>query len=279
MASSSSGSRGVVIFDFSLGGIGTYRLTLTPSQLIGSISGRVVDALTGAPLPGDTDPFAFVELRRCEEFQCDFVSGVSADSAGRYQFSVGFSGQPLEVGTYQVAAFADQYPSGQSEPFAVGEGEDRDVGDLRLQPNPIQFSNVVPCADIPPAGGRCRYSVTVRNGADRLKTGLAWSVVDGFGIGSFIGFTQFQAKQTHRLNLKTGESRIVNFDFKVPSSVADFAGICAVVRVGADPVEPSFQVIGDRFLFCIQKQPSGEFSVMPEKEARKHMRRERSHRQ
>jgi hypothetical protein len=178
-----------------------------------------------------------------------------------------------------VVASADQYQSGQTEPFAVGEGEDRDVGDLGLQPHPIQFSNVVPCADIPPAGGRCRYSVTVRNAADRLKKGLAWSVVSASGIGSFIDSTQFQAKQTHRLNLKTGESRIVDFDFKVPSSVADFASICTVARVGADQVEPVFQVIGERFLFCIQKQPSGEVSVIPEKEARKHMRRGRSHRQ
>ncbi|MGH8575860.1 MAG: carboxypeptidase-like regulatory domain-containing protein [Gammaproteobacteria bacterium] len=265
--------------DFSSGGIGTYRLTLARFQSIGSIRGRVVDAVTGAPLPGGTDPFASVSLLRCEEFGCDFVNDVPADGSGRYQFSVDFSGQRLEVGTYQVLASADQYQSGQTEPFAVGEGEDRDVGDLRLQPNPIQFSNVVPCADIPPAGGRCRYSVTVRNRADRLKDGLAWSIVDGSGIGSVISFTQFQAKQTHRLNLKIGESRIVHFGFKVPSSVADFASICTVARVGADPVEPSFQVIGDRFLFCIQKQPSGAFSVIPEKEARKHMRRGRSHRE
>ncbi len=266
--------------DFMLGNIGSYRLTISEAQFIGSITGRLVDALDGTPLRGDTEPFASAALLECEEqFGCSFVSSVGADGEGRINFVRDFSGNPLLAGTYEVFAFTDQYQFGESGPFHVSKDEHRDIGDLGLQPNPIQFSDVVPCADIPPAGGRCRYSVTLRNRTDRLKKGLAWSLVDAFGIGSFTDFTQFQANHTHPLNLKSGESRIVDFDFKVPGSVADFAGICAVARVGADPVEPSFQVIGDRFLFCIQKQPSGELSVMPEKEARKHMRRGRLHRE
>jgi hypothetical protein len=37
--------------EFLGGGLGTYRLSLTSLLVIGSISGRVVDALTGTPLP------------------------------------------------------------------------------------------------------------------------------------------------------------------------------------------------------------------------------------
>jgi hypothetical protein len=57
-------------FGFLGGGVGTYQLSITPFAAIGSISGRVVDAVTGDPLPGDTDAFAFVQLLRCEDVGC-----------------------------------------------------------------------------------------------------------------------------------------------------------------------------------------------------------------
>src|SRR5688572_19639814 len=41
-------------FEFLGGGVGTYEITVAPFLAIGSISGRVVDALSGDPLPGDT---------------------------------------------------------------------------------------------------------------------------------------------------------------------------------------------------------------------------------
>src|SRR5262245_12087168 len=56
------------------GGVGTYQLTLTPSAAIGSISGRVVDAQSGEPLAGDTNPFASARLLHCEAGVCSSVS-------------------------------------------------------------------------------------------------------------------------------------------------------------------------------------------------------------
>jgi hypothetical protein len=255
---------------FTGGGVGTYQLTVTPSAAIGSISGRVVDAITGDPLLGDTDPFAFVQLLRCEDVGCFGVNAQPADTEGRFQLNRDLSGQPLEVGTYQVVAFANQYQQGQTDPFGVAEGEDRHVGDIPLQPFPVQFSNIVPCENLPPEGGRCRYSVRVTNRLTTRLDGEAWSLVQGFGIGSFTGFTNFQVKNLQPLRLKSQGSRDVRFEFRVPSKVLEGASICTSVFVGQRP-GAFFDTVGTTFLFCITKGTSG-FLVIPEKEAQQMFR-------
>ena len=62
--------------------------------------------MNGDPLSGDTESFAFVILLRCAGvgINCFEVSAQSADGKGRFQFSLDFSGVPLEVGTYQIVA-------------------------------------------------------------------------------------------------------------------------------------------------------------------------------
>ncbi|HSF33647.1 MAG TPA: hypothetical protein VLK82_24675 [Candidatus Tectomicrobia bacterium] len=252
-------------FDFIGGGEGTYELTITPVSAIGSIRGRVVDAVTGDPLPGDIDPFAFVQLLRCEEDGCFDVNGQPTDAEGRFQFSRDFSGQPLAVGTYQIVAFADQYQQGQTDPFGVAEGEDRDVGDVPLQPFPVQFSDIVSCGDLPSEGGQCQYSVRVTNRLTTRLDGEAWSLVWGFGIGSFVDFTHFQVENVRPLRLKSQESRDVRFIFRVPSEVRNGATICTSVFVGQRP-DAFFDTVGIRDLFCISKGITG-FSVMRGKKA------------
>jgi hypothetical protein len=255
---------------FTGGGVGTYQLTIAPSAAIGSISGRVVDAVTGDPLPGDTDPFAFVQLLRCEDVGCFGVNAQPVDTEGRFQLNRDLSGQPLEVGTYQVVAFANQYQQGQTDPFGVAEDEDRHVGDVPLQPFPVQFSNIVPCENLPLEGERCRYSVRVTNRLATRLDGEAWSLVQGFGIGSFTDFTNFQVKNLQPLRLKSQGSRDVRFEFRVPSKVLDDASICTSVFVGQRP-GAFFDTVGTAFLFCITKGTSG-FLVIPEKEAQQMFR-------
>lgn len=252
---------------FSEGGFGSYRLTIAPFAVIGSIGGQVLDAMTGDPLPGDTDPFTFVELRRCEAFGCFGINGVSADSAGRYQFSVDSSGQPLEVGTYQIAAFANQYQQGQSDLFDVGEGEDRTV-DIALEPFPLQGSEVRPCGSLPPEGGSCAYSVRLTNRSGTAFDGAAWSLVSSSGIGSLADFTQFQTAIPKRLNLRPGASKVVRFEFQVPPTVRDGAFICADLFAGQDRRRPFFNTVVARGLFCIEKGFRA-FSVMSEQEAQR----------
>lgn len=235
---------------------------------IGSISGQVVDALTGTPLPGDIFPSASVELQRCEAFGCFGVSFQVADSAGRFQFSVDFDRRPLEVGTYQVAAFANEYVAGQTEPFEVDKGEDRDVGDVPLQPFPIQFSEIRPCGDLPPEGGHCRYSVRIANRQTGPFQGAAWSMVESGDIGSFTGFTRFQPQRPRHINVGPEESKVVHFSFEVPSTVRNGAFICAQIFVGQG-AGPFFDTVGQRDLFCILKGFTGGFSVLLEEEVKR----------
>lgn len=274
---------------FSEGGFGSYRLTIAPFVGIGSIGGQVLDAATGDPLPGDTDPFAFIELRRCEAFGCFGINGVSADGAGRYQFSVDSSGQPLGVGTYQIAAFANEYQPGQSDPFDVGEGEGRTV-DIALDPFPLQGSEIRSCGSLPPEGGSCAYSVRLTNRSGTALDGAAWSLVSSFGIGSLADFTQFQTEEPDRLNLRPGASKVVRFEFQVPPTVRAGVFICADLLagqnrlqpdrheqseahdVGADTedkdVSPFFNTVLARGLFCIEKGVTA-FSVMSENEVQR----------
>jgi 5-hydroxyisourate hydrolase-like protein (transthyretin family) len=245
---------------------------LQPIPAIGSISGRVVDAATGDPLPGNTDPFASVQLLRCEEFGCFNVSDQSTDNEGRFHFTNDFSGQPLEVGTYQVIAFANEYIQGQTDPFGVAEGEDRDVGDVPLQPFPVRISEIRPCGSLPPEGGTCSYSVRVTNRLDSALDGAAWSLVDSSGIGSLIDFTHFQTANPQRMTLAPGASKVVQFAFDVPNTVRDGAFICTQVFIGQNRLQPFFNTAGQRGLFCISKGFTGVFSVVPEKEAQKMFR-------
>jgi hypothetical protein len=252
-------------FEFVGGGVGTYEITVAPFLAIGSISGRVVDALSGSPLPGDTEPFAFVQLLRCEgDDGCFPVNDQPATSEGRFLFDRDFSGQPLEVGTYQVVAFANQYRSGQTDPFAVGEGEERDVGDIQLEPFPAQLSNINPCGNIPAQGGTCKYSVTVANRSGTRLDAEAWSLVVGFGIGSFTDFTHFQAG-IRQLTLQSEESKEARFEFRVPAEVRAGATICTELFVSRRRAA-FFDTVGAAGLFCITKEDAG-FSIVADKKA------------
>lgn len=257
------------------GSSGTYQLTVAQAPpSIGSISGRVVDALTGEPLPGNEPPFAFVELLRCENDTCFGVNSQNVDGEGRFRFEQDFEGQPLPVGTYQVRAFANEYEQAETDRFEVAEGEDVDIGDIPLQPPDISFSDIQPCQDLLPQGDVCHYSVTLRNNTDASIRGLAWSIVDGFGLGSSLGFTQFEASTRsgsrqvvrERLDLEPSGEATLEFQFAVPAFVFG-ATFCTRVFAGVDP-RPLVITIRESFLFCITGGDSG-FEVMSEIESQK----------
>jgi hypothetical protein len=251
------------------GSSGSYRLTVgLPPPAIGSISGRLIDAVSGQPLRGDQSPLASVTLQRCTAESCfETVAYQSTDSAGEFRFTLDYAGTPLAVGTYQVQSFASEYESAQTDPFAVGEGEDFDVGDIALQPPPVRFSEIRPCGDLPPEGGLCLYSVRVTNTSAARLQGQAWSLVNGFGIGSRLGYTSFQAIGLGYMNLQPGQSRVARFVFRVPARVSDGAGICTQVYFGQGR-EPYFDTLaGGVPLFCILKGFTGGFTVLSEKES------------
>lgn len=247
---------------------GTYQLALAPAVFAGSISGRVVDAVTGTPLPGDSQPFAIVELYRCSNGDCfEFVNSQSTDSMGEFRFDSDFNGVPLLAGTYRIIAYAAQYETRQTEPFDVGEGEDVDIGDIALTPHPVVISESRACSNLPSTGGICSYRIRITNRQDTPFQGAAWSNVNASEIGSVLNFTLFPAGPPRRVSLAPQQSKNVHFAFRVPGTVQDGAFICADAFVGQGS-NPFFDTVAATFLFCISKGADGEFRVVPEQEAR-----------
>ena len=196
-------------FNFVGGGVGTYQLSLTPA---GGIRGRVVDADTEMPLPGNDFPFAFVRLLRCEASGCFDVAGQNTDSEGRFQFisTISTQGSRWRRERTKLSPSANEYREFKTAPFAFEEGEDLDVGDIPLQfALLVQFSDIQSCGDLPPEGGPCRYSVRVTNRQSVPLQGAAWSIVEGFGLGPVVDFTRFQPQPPRPLTLDPEESRVV----------------------------------------------------------------------
>ncbi len=263
------------VFSGQGGSSGTYRLTIRLAPpAIGSIHGRLIDAITGQPLRGDTYPFATVNLFRCTDENCfESVAYQSPDSAGQFRFVLDFTNNPLTMGSYQIQSYASEYEPASFAPFWVGEGEDLDVGDLPLQPPPVQFSEIRPCGNLPPEGGHCWYSVRVTNNLPTPIQGSAWSLVQAYGIGSRLDFTNFQAMGLGKMRLSPGQSGVVRFAFNVPPQVRDGATLCTRVLFGQGQ-HPFFDTLSQRDpLFCILKGFMGGFSVQSEQESRKLLRK------
>jgi hypothetical protein len=156
----------------------------------------------------------------------------------------------------------------------VGEGEDFDVGDIPLPPAPISFSDIQPCEDLLPQGDVCRYSVRLTNNTDAPVRGLAWSIVDGFGLLSSLGFTTFEASTRggsrqavrERLELEPFGEATLEFQFDVPPFVIG-AEFCTRAFIGVDP-SPLVTTVRESFLFCIIGSDTG-FEVMSESESQK----------
>jgi hypothetical protein len=162
-----------------------------------------------------------------------------------------------------VMASADQYQSGQTEQFSVGESEDFDTGRIALISYPIRFSELQSCS-LPAAGGICDFSVKITNGLATRFSGKAWTIIEAFEIGSFVDFTHFQTDSPLDVSLAPGRSMVLRFRFQVRGSVANSAVICATTFVGQNP-SALFNTAGLRSLFCFVKQ-SNSFTLMSEQQ-------------
>lgn len=265
-------------FTGSGGASGTYELAIAPPPpAIEAIVGQLVDAISGSPLPGNVSPFAFVELLRCAETDCTSVESVasqSTDEQGRFRFERDFFDQLLTVGRYQVQASANEFAPSTTDPFEVGEGETFDIGKIALAPPPVSFSAIQPCNNLLPQGDRCGYTVKITNNTSAPLEGLAWSIVDGFGLGSSLTYTLFEASAApdapqsgrQRVELKPSGEQTLQFWFDVPSFVAG-ATFCARVFVGLDP-KPLVITVRDASLFCITGGTAG-FELVSDSESQK----------
>lgn len=248
-------------------------IVLTMQSFIGSITGRVVDAISGLPLPGNSPPFAVAIVERCEEFGCFGVAGALVDDLGRFFFQ-GFNWN-LAPGVYRISASADDYRQAFTEPMQVGDGENVNFGDVAITPFPIQFGEVRGC-DLPPGGGLCEYSIQVTNRSSGRIRGEVWSTVDYFPNEAPFRSSRFQVgingadlPLPQRVNLAREKTQRLTFQLFVPSGLPNFSTICATATFGTTPMA-HFNNQGDRFIFC-SLIFDGNFQILPENEGRRRL--------
>lgn len=235
---------------------GTYLIAISePTVPIDAITGRVVDVMTGEPLPGNVPPYSMAELRSCDNFgNCYYyLNSQYSDEFGAFDFETDWLGNPLDPGDYVVAVYAGDYQPAEIGPFHVASTERYDLGDVPLQPPPFVFTNIVPCADIPAGGGTCKYSVDLRNNTTQAVIGLGWSLVNTWGGTSQLGTSSFQADRVNRVRVPALSSRTLKFSFDVPEGVADGTLMCADGWF-SDRETQFFGTLRQAALFCVSKQ-------------------------
>jgi hypothetical protein len=251
-------------------------LPLNAFALIGTIEGRLVDALDGTPLPGSSPPFARATLERCEDWGCFPVFGeVYADDEGRFRIEGWVYG--LMPGTYRLRAIADDYNALVTPRFPVGDREDVDLGDLGLRPLPISIGETTGC-DVLPLGGVCEFSAQVTNRGPGRYRGEAWAIARYFRPDQPDRPSRFQIGRVgadnpmpQRISLSQGRDTVLTFRLEIPATVKEGTFLCVSVNLGRDPT-PQFDAIGDRLLFCATAQGDG-LERLSAKESRRLLRR------
>jgi len=241
---------------------GAYRLRVSiPPDPVTVITGRLVDAVTNAPLPGGWPLFPTAELYRCDVDGCyATVNVVQPDEFGVFRFETDYSGMPLDPGQFLVRAYAADYTSAETGRFDAASNETVELGDIALQPPALVFENVNPCSDIPAIGGRCRYSVDVRNNTETSIKGLGWSNISAYGGSSPLGYILFPADNARRTELAALSTRTLSFSFDVPAGVVGGTFMCPDVWF-SDRATDYFGALRMEPLFCVFKRQA-EFAIV-----------------
>jgi len=234
---------------------------------IGSVSGRLVDAITGEPLRGDT-MFARVDLLSCDAISCSPVTSGSPDALGHFRFELDAQNERIPAGAFLIVAIADNYQT-ELEDFNAAEGEDVDLGDVALSPPAIAFSDLRACSGVLPQGGVCQYSVRIRNNTSEVLRGQAHSIVINLNNQSlFEASTRPTGTGVQRaaVAIPARSTHDVTFHFTVPSFLPIDSTICVDLALGLNP-SPLFNLVHQEGLFCITKSIFG-LRVMGEQESR-----------
>lgn len=227
------------------------QLEMTSLPRADSISGQVVDAVTGDPITGQEHPYAHVTLQECvTSTECyGMIHNAQPASDGTFFIDRADFGVPLLTGTYQLIISAYEYQS-KFIVFELDEGEALNLGTIRLEPDPIKLTNFRPCSDLPVRGGRCRFSIQVTNRMRSRLNGVVWATVNNGETGSFLGYTEFTLKNPQKLSLASGRNKQLQFQLDVPAQVS--GSICIDIFVAKGSNDP-FDTIGHES-FCIYKQ-------------------------
>jgi len=248
---------------------------MTRIEYIGTVTGRVVDAVSGAPLPGNSPPFAVVELQRCENGGCSLLWYQPPDEQGYFRFDgPGFF---LTPGFYWVVATAEDYSVAESNIVFIGDGEDVDFGNFSLMPSPIGFADITGC-EILPMGGTCDFSVQITNRGPGRYHGEAWATARYLSLDPPYRATRFQIGRMgadnpnpQPVNLSQGRQTVLTFRLEVPATAAEGCNVCVTANVGRDP-SPQFDAAGERLLFCAAVQPDGNMTRLSGKASHRLLR-------
>lgn len=262
-------------------------MTLTP--VIGSISGRIVDSVTHAPLSGVAAPYEFVSLYGVSGYASSFVTGY-ADSAGRFKFTQDSSGRGIIANTQlSMSASAEQYQQLFTFVAPITAGANLDLGDILVVSNPVRFALLQGCSSVPLTGGVCEYKVEITNGVANPVEGEAWATINAQGLQSFIGNSLFQTDEPQEMYLAGATwpyraSRTATFEFAIPGTVPQYAFLCPTFWFGVDPGNPQLYVQGAMtdYTSCVQRTATGYTPATPDqtdqlrKEAHEHEAKERA---
>jgi len=194
---------------------GTYLLTLSaPPPVLEGITGRIIDAVHWTPIAGGRHTWVDVSLVTSNGH---WIANAQVDPNGRFTFTKDDEGQWLEPGTYRVVVYADGYSEGRSEPFEAPPGGIWDMGDVRLVPPPVSFTNLEVCESLPPEGGRCRISMRLLSNRYQDQRVEPWLIVQG-GTNSPAGDTTYELRPKSRqiVKLPALNSRAVRFVLTIP---------------------------------------------------------------
>ena len=256
--------------------------------VIGSISGRIVDSVTHAPLSGVSAPYAHLQLIGCF-IVCRYLSGYT-DSAGRFRFVQDQAGHGIPANTaFDLFVAADQYQQLYSTIVTGGAGVNQDLGDVLVVSNPIRFSVLQGCTSVPLTGGVCEYKVEITNGIATPVQGEAWATINANGLGSFVGNSVFQTGEPQEMYLAgatrtTWASRTASFEFEIPGTVPTYSFICPTFWFGTgdDNAQLYTQGVLNDFAYCVQRTATGYTPATDDqierlrKEAHEHEAKERA---
>ncbi len=262
-------------------------IAMVSIPVIGSISGRIVDSVTHAPLSGVSPPYAHLSLFGCSGFACSFVSGY-ADSSGRFKFDHDESGRGIVANaSFSLYVAADQYQQLFTTVAPIGAGVNQNLGDIQVVSYPIRFGVLQGCSNVPVTGGVCQYEVEITNGTASTVLGQAWATIQAFSLGSFAGGSLFQTGQPQEMYLAGAtrtapSSHTASFSFAIPGTVPIYAFICPTFwfGVGANPQLYTQGSMQD-FANCVHRTATGFTPATAEqiealrREAREHEAKER----
>lgn len=249
-------------------------IRLTPIPLIGSISGRLVDKVSGKPLSGVSSPYAQATVLRCDPiYGCSTLGSVQTDAGGYFTFTPDSTPWSMPTpGSYAISYSADQYVSGQTAQFNVGDGEHYNAGNIRVEALPVRIDNIIACNNISPDGGACRYSATITSGLRGKNTFQVWSTVSTYSPMTLSSV--FQPQEAKPVDLSYGKSKAVSFNFSVPGNVGAYTAICVNFRVAKDQRGYYFNPLNYHQGFCVYKNGNTPFQLMSEEQSRQFLRQQ-----